>query len=366
MDQRSIEPNEITCGCMMDALVCNRLVEEAVEVLKQWKQVKPANTIMYSCLIKGFTNQNKMHRTLDLFNEMRADGITPNSVTYNALIDAQARIGAMEKVQMLLENMDKDKVKLDSVTYSTIIKGFCVNGDLDQALEVFLGMQEHNTAGDAVIFNTLLDGCCRHGRFEFADQLIDNMAKYNIVPSNFTLTILVKMWGRRKQLDKAFEVVERLPKTFGFQANCQVYSCIISACVSNNQINKAFEVFEMMKQSSNKKPDNRTYSSFLSGLCRCGKWEQAVELVNEAFGLSGMAPMLPDKPIESDAIEQLLSLLAQRGLTETVAVPLLERMRAAKVPMSAGFYTTALQRAVNNQEGGYGKGRDKNAPGNWF
>merc|ERR1719214_100297 len=253
----------------MDALVCNRLVEEAVEVLNQWKTVKSANTIMYSCLIKGFTNQNMMHRTLDLFNEMRADGITPNSVTYNALIDAQARIGAMEKVQMLLENMDKDKVKLDSVTYSTIIKGFCVNGDLDQALEVFLGMQEHNTAGDAVIFNTLLDGCCRHGRFEFADQLIENMVKYSIVPSNFTLTILVKMWGRRKQLDKAFKVVEELPKTFNFQANCQVYSCLISACLSNSQVTKALEVFTMMQQSSNKKPDNRTYSSFLSGLCRC-------------------------------------------------------------------------------------------------
>jgi pentatricopeptide repeat protein len=360
MDTRSIEPNEITCGCMMDALVCNKLVEEALEVLHEWKKTKPANTIMYSCLIKGFTNQNMMHRTLDLFNEMRADGITPNSVTYNALIDAQARIGAMEKVQMLLEQMETDQVKLDSVTYSTIIKGFCVNGDLDQALEVFLGMQEHNTAGDAVIFNTLLDGCCRHGKFEFADRLIDNMQKYNIVPSNFTLTILVKMWGRRKQLNKAFDVVEKLPSQYGFQANCQVYSCVISACVSNGQVAKAFEVFDMMKQSGNKKPDNRTYSSFVSGLCRCGKWEQATELVNEAFGLSGLPPTLPDKPIEADAIDQLLSLLAQKGLTDTVAVPLLDRMRAFKVPMSPGFYTTALQRAVNNPAGyGYGKGNNR-------
>merc|ERR1719191_1582401 len=255
MEQRSIEPNEITCGCMMDALVCNKLVEEAVSVLGQWKKFKPANTIMYSCLIKGFTNNNKMHRTLDLFNEMRADGIVPNSVTYNALIDAQARVGAMDKVQMLLENMEQDKVKLDSVTYSTIIKGFCVKGDLDQALEVFLGMQDHNPAGDAVIFNTLLDGCCRHQRFDFADKLIADMEKYNITPSNFTLTILIKMWGRRKQLEKAFEVIDELPRKYGFQANCQVFTCLVSACVSNHQNDKAMEVFQTMKQSPNRKPD---------------------------------------------------------------------------------------------------------------
>jgi len=302
-----------------------------------------------------------MHRTLDIFNEMRVDGIVPSSVTYNALIDAQARIGKMDLVQMLLENMEKDQVKLDHITYCTIIKGFCVKGDLEKALDVFLGMQDHNTAGDVVIFNTLLDGCCRHVRFEFADKLLANMGKYAIVPTNFTLTTLVKMWGRRKQLDKAFEVIDEIPKAFGFQPNSKVYSCLISACLSNNQINKAFEVYRMMMQSAHAKPDNRTYTSFVSGLCRAGKWQEAVEFVNEAFGLSGMPAVLQDKLIEVDAMEQLLGLLAQRGLTETVSMPLLERMRSAKVPMSAGFYSTGLQRAVhqNASQAYQGKGNGK-------
>merc|ERR1719473_2329125 len=103
---------------MMDALVCNGLVDEAVDVLRQWKLKRPANTIMYSCLIKGFTNQQKVDRTLELFEEMVADGIQPNSVTFNALIDAQARDGAMDKVQMLLEKMEQSHIKLDLVTYS--------------------------------------------------------------------------------------------------------------------------------------------------------------------------------------------------------------------------------------------------------
>merc|ERR1719482_886546 len=113
----------------------------------------------------------------------------------------------------------------------------------------------------------------------------------------------------------------------------------------------------MMQQSTNKKPDNRTYSTFLAGLIRLGKVQNAVDLVNEAFGLAGQPATLQDKMIDSEVIESLLSLLAQRGLTETMAVPLLERMRAAKVPMSAGFYTTALQRAVNQPGGRQGQGK---------
>ncbi len=87
-------------------------MEDALKVLRQWKQTRPANTIMYSCLIKGFTKQNKVERTLELFEEMQADGIKLNSVTFNALIDAQARVGAMDKVQMLLENMEKHSITL--------------------------------------------------------------------------------------------------------------------------------------------------------------------------------------------------------------------------------------------------------------
>eukprot|EP00746_Dinoflagellata_sp_MGD_P135158 gnl/MRDRNA2_/MRDRNA2_69107_c0_seq1.p1 gnl/MRDRNA2_/MRDRNA2_69107_c0~~gnl/MRDRNA2_/MRDRNA2_69107_c0_seq1.p1 ORF type:complete len:220 (+),score=56.74 gnl/MRDRNA2_/MRDRNA2_69107_c0_seq1:29-661(+) len=208
-------------------------------------------------------------------------------------------------------------------------------------------MQDHNPAGDTVIFNTLLDGCCRHRRFDFADKLIANMQSYNITPSNFTLTILVKMWGQSKQLDKAFAVIEDMPKKYGFQANCMVFTCLITSCVINHQVDKAMQVFEKMKQSSNNRPDHRAYSNLVSGLCKQGKWEKAVELVNDAFGLAGEPAALQDKPIDTNALEQLVKLLAEQGRSESVAVPLLERMRAAKVPISSVFYTIALQRAVH-------------------
>ena len=54
-------------------------------------------------------------------------------------------------------------------------------------------MHVHETHADAVIYNTLLDGCVKHTRFELADRLLGDMGSYNIVPSNVTLTTLVKM-----------------------------------------------------------------------------------------------------------------------------------------------------------------------------
>jgi len=365
MKDRTVEPHEITCGCMIDALVCNGLAEEAVQILSEWKTKHSANTIMYSCLIKGFSNLNKPERTLEIFQEMRAEGVQINSVTFNALIDAQARVGAMDKVQMLLEQMEQDGVKLDRCTYSTIVKGYCVKGDLEKAMKVFHGRPEHDPYSDVIIFNTLLDGCIRHSRSDIADQLLLDMDKHKIVPSNHTLTTIVKMWGRRRQLNKAFEAIEQLTKKFGFQANSHVHTCLMSACLSNGDISRALKIFEQIKQGS-QFPDAKSYSTLVGGCVRHGELKQAVKLVEEAFGLTGARPALPaGAMLETTVLEQLLKGLAQKGLSHQVALPLLERLRTAKVPIEAWLYTLPLQGAGDQPRQATTTQRDTRAARPW-
>ncbi len=65
---------------------------------------------------------------------------------------------------------------------------------------------------------------------ELADELLEDMETFQIAPMNFTLGILVKMYGRRRQLEKAFEVVQTLPRRHGFVANAQVRTCLMGAC----------------------------------------------------------------------------------------------------------------------------------------
>merc|ERR1719323_1247357 len=198
-DRRGMEPNAIVLGCMLDALVCNGCIEEAVKLFRTWQGCLQPNTVIYSTLIKGFANSHQAERAMAMWREMRGTGVKLNTVVYNAVIDAQARVGAMDGVSELVEAMEPDGCAPDCITYSTIVKGYCVKGDLEKAFEVFHGMQKNGMAGDSIIYNTVLDGCTRHSRMDLADQLLEDMEKYNITPSNFTLGILVKMYGRRRQ-----------------------------------------------------------------------------------------------------------------------------------------------------------------------
>jgi len=341
---RGIEPNEIVLGCMLDALVCNQAVDQAVALLEQWKtRVKP-NSIMYSTVIKGFANTGQAERAMSTWREMRSIGITLNTVVYNSVIDAQARVGAMDGVSELVATMSEDGVVPDAITHSTIAKGYCMKGDLDKAFEVFRDMQRNKVTHDSIVYNTILDGCTRHSRFDLADELLADMEKLKITPSNYTLGIMVKMYGRRRQLDKAFEIVDSAQARFGFSANTQVLTCLMGACLNNNALDKAFRVFKEVKRV-NRGADGKAFGSMVGGCVRRGELQKAVELVEEAYGLStgpGLFKLTPGQFIAPENLEKLFQALADQGQAESVAIPLLDKLRAVKVTVSSRLYSALI------------------------
>ena len=78
----------------------------------------------------------------------------------------------------------------------------------------FQSVQEHATSGAnvSVVYNTLLDSCIRHGRMDLVDVVLADTQRLKVVSSYFTLDIVVKLYGRRKQLAKAFEAFEGDPE----------------------------------------------------------------------------------------------------------------------------------------------------------
>jgi pentatricopeptide repeat protein len=339
-DQRKMEPNDIVLGCMLDALVTNGRQEDAVQLFRKWKVKVPANTVMWSTLIKGFASTHQAEAAMNAWREMRRDGVSMNSVVYNAIIDAQARVGNVDQVVELVETMPKDGCRPDQITHSTVAKGYCVKGELDKAFDIFKTMQTNNMANDSIIYNTMLDGCTRHSRWDLADQVLADMEKNQIAASTFTLGILVKMWGRRRNLDKAFEAVRELPRKHHFSANPQVLTCLMCTCINNNALDRAFEVFQELK--SQQACDAKAYGSLISGCVRHGQLQWAQDLIEEAYGLK-RCPALPrNAPLGPDSLEVFLRALAGRGMLESVGQPLLDKLRSTGIPVPSQVWSMAL------------------------
>eukprot|EP00443_Scrippsiella_acuminata_P049953 CAMPEP_0115465256 /NCGR_PEP_ID=MMETSP0271-20121206/49308_1 /TAXON_ID=71861 /ORGANISM="Scrippsiella trochoidea, Strain CCMP3099" /LENGTH=921 /DNA_ID=CAMNT_0002892193 /DNA_START=140 /DNA_END=2902 /DNA_ORIENTATION=- len=338
VETRGMKPNSVALCCMLDAFICARQVEKAVALFREWKTKVTVNTVMYSTLVKGFAAAGEADRAMEMFDELRADGLPMNLVTYTSLIDAHARLGKMEPAKRLFELMEKEGCEPNVITFSALVKGYCTVGDVDEAFSVFFSMLSRGLAADTVIFNSLLDGCVRHSRFKLADELLAEMGRWDVQPSNFTLSIIIKMWGKRQQLDKAFEVVRASLEDERRFLDSQVGTSLISACLFNSRPDRALEVLADMKAWRNSgRPNEVTYGTLISGLVRCGDCRRAVAIAHEACEAasatrrSSSATGAARAALPEDCVKQLFAALRRQGLAEELGTTLVGRLRAARV-----------------------------------
>merc|ERR1719262_1422663 len=155
----------------------------------------------------------------------------------------------MERVPQLLKDMKNRNLVPNLITYGSILKGHCVKGDIRSAFEILDDMRKNtNLKPDEIMYNTLLDGCAQANLSEEGLKILQQMQQEGIRPSNYTLSILVKLMSHARRLDQAFSLVDQLTKKYRFKPNAPVYGNLVQACLVNKELKRAFEVLELMHQ----------------------------------------------------------------------------------------------------------------------
>eukprot|EP00928_Gymnodinium_smaydae_P033253 TRINITY_DN23865_c0_g2_i2.p1 TRINITY_DN23865_c0_g2~~TRINITY_DN23865_c0_g2_i2.p1 ORF type:complete len:1066 (+),score=249.23 TRINITY_DN23865_c0_g2_i2:140-3337(+) len=331
VDHRGLQPNAIVLGCMLDALSCNECADEALVVFEKWRpHVKP-NSVMYSTLLKGLVSDSSPMRVNRVLELMSKDAIAMNTSLYNLLIDFRARAGMVDEVVSLRRRMIKDGCESDDYTVSLTIKAYCVGGRLEEALKEFkaLDLQCMGERG-VVIFNTLLDGCIRNEEYVMFDNLLKNMDSYGVVPSAFTLSTVIKCYGRRRQLKKAFETVDLFPSKYGVEVTVPSWMCLLSACALCDDLESAMKVFGNMR-AADIQPTSKAYKVLIPLAARSNAVDTALQLTKEAYGLTPKSKWVGLEREEANVLGRLMRQLRRVGKLQSVGMPLLEELRAAGV-----------------------------------
>jgi len=320
-----VQPTSVTLGCMVESLVSNGRPGEAWQLVqKMWDatSTRPlVNTVVYSSILKGFAQGKETDNVMSVYDEMKGHDIQANTITFNTILNAFAQGGAMHRVPELLEDMKAatPAVEPDIVTYSTIVKGFCNAGNLDRGLKVLGDMKASGKyTPDEVMYNSLLGGCAKEHRPDEALQLLDDMRKHNVAPSNYTLSMLVKLMGRCRRINQAFTMLEDISSEYGLKINIQVYTCLIQGCFNAGQHAKALSLYEkIMKEGLI--PDSMTYTVLVRGCIQGGLLDKAVDLVRSAYGRSTTSSRGSAPGLNAGCFDELVAALGPHEAKEVVA-----------------------------------------------
>jgi pentatricopeptide repeat protein len=274
--------------------------------------------------MKGYSHQKAFDKCWDVYQEMIQANMRSqfSSVTYNTLIDACARCGEIGRAPTILEDMLRQGVEPNLVSYSAVLKGYCQENKLDKAFELLETMKgSKHVQPDELVYNTLLDGCARQALYKRGMQVFAEMEERGVKPSNFTLSVLVKLANRGHHLEEAFALCATISEKYRFRLNVHVYNNLIQACIAHKDRPRGLEVaHEMMLKEV--RPDARTYTMLLRGFNFSEDGAAVEGLLRAALGLPEAHPMLADlepetvrleSPLSADIISEVLQSLAPRS-----------------------------------------------------
>jgi len=334
-----VELTSITLGCMVEAVVTNTGPDGGYKFIREISadaQIKPLiNAIMYGSILKGYSHMKKFDSVWATAEQMRKDGMQLSLTTYNTLVDACARCNEMGRVSGLLMEMASKGIKLNIITYSAIIKGYCQENRVDQALEVLKEMRSNPSLHpDEHTYNTVINGCARQGLYEKGVAILEEMCRNGIKPSNFTLSVLVKLASRSRKVDKAFELCEDLSKKYSLQLNVHVYNNLIQACVQHKGLREGFKVAEtMLKQRV--AFDVRTHTLLIRACIDAGESQDIAGVIRAAVGLRGEHPclagaaphLLQPKGLPTELVVEGLEGISKRCRNQALATQLLKDLQ---------------------------------------
>jgi len=366
MRSRHIRPTSITLGCMVEAVVSNGDTEGAYDLIHQMQEDDRCrdalNAVIYCSVLKGFTREKKMQRVMTVYEEMVNRKVDLSIVTYNTLLDACARCGRMDKAPEIVTEMKSQGIQPNLITYSTMVKGHCQAGDIERGFAMLEEMKnETRLKPDEIMYNSLLDGCAQNNLVDEGMGLLRRMEEKGVAPSNFTLSLLVKLMNRCRKLDSAFSLVQEISAKYRFSPNVHVYSNLIQACVANRQLQRGMTTLSNMLEAR-VRPESRTYAILVRASITQNQCDQAAGLIRGALGLPGAQPYISEQQTSLAAINNLdynliaetLQGLADKGRVQDLAVPLMSDIKRLQpgVQLDAGLQRRVMSVGLPTEAGG--------------
>uniref|UniRef100_A0A0E0FD05 DYW domain-containing protein n=1 Tax=Oryza meridionalis TaxID=40149 RepID=A0A0E0FD05_9ORYZ len=171
----------------------------------EFSEMSERNEVSWNTIITSCSQHGRGLEALDLFDQMKKEGIKPNDVTFIGVLAACSHVGLVEEGLSYFKSMsDEYGIRPRPDHYACVIDIFGRAGQLDRAKKF---IEEMPIAADAMVWRTLLSACKVHKNIEVgefaAKHLLElephDSASYVLLSNAYAVT---EKWANRDQVRK--------------------------------------------------------------------------------------------------------------------------------------------------------------------
>ncbi len=320
-----------------------------VDAKKVFDKMPTRNTFSWTAMIRAYAQEGYGAKALELFVQMKQEGVMPDRVLFlsilnaiaspgalqigrqihaqvieaglesdlpvaNALISMYAKCGSMEDAHRIFDSMPQRNV----VSWTAMISGYAQQNHSKAAIEVFSQMQREGVKPDRVTFISILDACANLAALQKGKSIHAQILKAGLDSDNGVEIALVNMYAKCGSLVHADQVFDKM-----LQRDVVVWTVMIVGYAQHGRGKEAIQLFEWMKQEG-VKPDSLTFTGLLTACSHVGLVEEGrcyfrsitqdygitpamqhygsmVDLLGRAGRLDEAADFIEKMPFEADA-----------------------------------------------------------------
>lgn len=278
--------------------------------------------VAWTSMIEAYVQADLPINALELFKQMKLQGIVPDSVTLLSLIHAVSNLASFQLARfvhgVITRSFFKNHIALDTAVIDLYVK--C--GNLEYARKCFDRMSARNL----ISWSTMISGYGMHGHGREALCLFDQM-KASIKPDHIAFVTVLSACSHGGLIAEGWECFKAMNRDFGVTPRTEHYACMVDLLGRAGRLSEAQAFIERMPIT----PDAGVWGALL-GACRIhSNLEIAETAARHLFNLDAENPgryiLLSNiyassgKRKEADDIR---ALMKSRGVRKTVGHTIIE------------------------------------------
>ena len=221
-------------------------------------------------------NQSEM--AVALFEELEFEGMKPDSATWNSMIRGFSQLGKGFDAFKYFEKMQSAGVEPSLKCITSLLPACSVLSALKQGKEIHGLAIRSGISNEEFMATAFIDMYMKCGYSSCARKIFDQFKSKPDDPAFWNA--MISGYGRNVENESAFEIVD-LMREEKVKPNSATFVGVLSSCSHTGQVDRGLQVFRMMCKDCDLSQNLEHFSCIVDLLGRCGKLEEAKELIQE-------------------------------------------------------------------------------------
>ncbi|KAF3446011.1 hypothetical protein FNV43_RR11189 [Rhamnella rubrinervis] len=273
------------------------------EVCQLFEKLPKRDVISWNTMIACYVQMGMPGGALNLFSQMKLDGVSPDEITILSLVSACSKLGDLEMGEKVHHYIEKNKVEIGGNLLNCLVHMYVKCGKMEKAHEL---AARSNSDSDVVLWTTLVGGYVKSNKIRAARYVFDHMTEKNLISwmtmiSGYvqegyykeSLELFRQMRLENVTLDEVLIVtvlsacahveawklgksIHNLIVKYGMIGEGLLGNALIDLYAKRARLDDAQMIFEQLPSKS-----IASWNSMLDGFCRSGEIEKARSFFNE-------------------------------------------------------------------------------------